>query len=248
MNLTGIDYNGKHYSMYEATQRQRNLERAILARKRGILLDEKTGDTEQLQTDQIRLVLLNDEYARFSKAAGLRRRHERMELAGFGEKQMREAEALIRGSGRHANRIRMARTSDTFTVYPPMKGDAIKPQSIFKELQKSDVGKHAYDYIIKSKINVEISYTDEVNSSTRGVSFGSNILVYAKNTRSVQLTTETIIHEATHIELNLEKPTQWEEAYCMAQEAKHKKKKLTYSDLRGIIKEVKELYPELPWR
>ena len=33
-----------------------------------------------------------------------------------------------------------------------------------------------------------------------------------------------------------------------AQEAKHTKNVLTISDLRSIIKEVKELYPEYTWR
>lgn len=247
-NEKGITYNGKHYTMYEATQRQRLLERKIRKLKRRILVDEKLGDTEQLSIDRTKYVVMNDEYKRFSKAAGLRIRHERMEMTGFGPKQHGAAESMTSGNGKYTNRIRMARASDTFTVYPPEKGDAIKPQSIYKELQKSDVGKHAYEFIIGNRINVEISYTDNVKPTTRGISFGSNILVYARNTQSVRLTTETIIHEATHIELNLAKPTQWEEAYCIAQEAKHRKKKLTYSDLKAIIKETKELYPELPWR
>lgn len=247
-NEKGITYNGKHYTMYEATQRQRLLERKIRKLKRRILVDEKLGDTEQLSIDRTKYVVMNDEYKRFSKAAGLRVRHERMEMTGFGPKQHGAAESMTSDNGKYTNRIRMARASDTFTVYPPEKGDAIKPQSIYKELQKSDVGKHAYEFIIGNRINVEISYTDNVKPTTRGISFGSNILVYARNTQSVRLTTETIIHEATHIELNLAKPTQWEEAYCIAQEAKHRKKKLTYSDLKAIIKETKELYPELPWR
>lgn len=247
-NEKGITYNGKHYTMYEATQRQRLLERKIRKLKRRILVDEKLGDTERLNIDRTKYVVMNDEYKRFSKAAGLRIRHERMEMTGFGPKQHGAAESMTSGNGKYTNRIRMARASDTFTVYPPEKGDAIKPQSIYKELQKSDVGKHAYEFIIGNRINVEISYTDNVKPTTRGISFGSNILVYARNTQSVRLTTETIIHEATHIELNLAKPTQWEEAYCIAQEAKHRKKKLTYSDLKAIIKETKELYPELSWR
>lgn len=36
--------------------------------------------------------MLNQEYKRFSKAAGLRLQHERMEMSGFGSKQAREAE------------------------------------------------------------------------------------------------------------------------------------------------------------
>lgn len=35
---------------------------------------------------------LNQEYKRFSKATGLRLQHERMEMSGFGPKQVREAE------------------------------------------------------------------------------------------------------------------------------------------------------------
>jgi len=85
-NAAGIDYQGKHYTGYEATQMQRRVERTIRAQRRRILVDEATG-SDSLQTDQIRLVRLNDEYARFSKAAGLRTQTERLEVSGFGPKQ-----------------------------------------------------------------------------------------------------------------------------------------------------------------
>lgn len=91
-NEKGITYNGKHYTMYEATQRQRLLERKIRKLKRRILVDEKLGDTEQLSIDRTKYVVMNDEYKRFSKAAGLRIRHERMEMTGFGPKQHGAAE------------------------------------------------------------------------------------------------------------------------------------------------------------
>ena len=91
-NETGVDYNGRHYTMYEATQRQRKLERSIRSQKRKILVDEKTGDKEKLQTDQIRDQMLNQECKRFSKAAGLWLQHERLEVPGFGPKQAQAAE------------------------------------------------------------------------------------------------------------------------------------------------------------
>nr|DAH76945.1 MAG TPA: minor capsid protein [Caudoviricetes sp.] len=90
-NATGIDYQGRHYTMYEATQMQRKLERHMRTQKRRILVDEATGDKEKLQTDQIRYVRLNGEYARFSRAAGLRTQQERAEVGGFGPKQARAA-------------------------------------------------------------------------------------------------------------------------------------------------------------
>lgn len=95
-NAEGIDYNGKHYTGYEATQHQRALERAIRKQKRRILVSEATGDAEKLQADQIRLQMLRQEYKRFSKAAGLRTQTERAEVAGFGYKQANTADKAYR--------------------------------------------------------------------------------------------------------------------------------------------------------
>ena len=91
-NEAGIDFEGKHYTLYEATQRQRSLERGIRKTKRKILIDEATGDAEKLQWDQIRLVRTREEYHRFSKAAGLPEQYERMEKAGFTWKHGKAAE------------------------------------------------------------------------------------------------------------------------------------------------------------
>ena len=91
-NEEGFVIDGKHYTGYEATQRQRGLERTLRKQKRKILIDEKTGDKEKLAIDQTRYVVANDEYHRFSKAAGLRLQHERANVPGFGAKQHSAAE------------------------------------------------------------------------------------------------------------------------------------------------------------
>ena len=92
-NEKGVDYEGRHYTMYEATQRQRQLERSIRKQKRRILVAEQNpGDKERLQQTQIKYQVLDQEYKRFSKAAGLRLQHERMEMAGFGPKQAKAAD------------------------------------------------------------------------------------------------------------------------------------------------------------
>lgn len=83
-NVDGITYQGKHYTGYEATQQQRALERAIRAQKRRVLIANETSDEERQQTDKTRLTLLNQEYRRFSNAAGLRTERERAQVAGFG--------------------------------------------------------------------------------------------------------------------------------------------------------------------
>lgn len=103
-NEKGIDYNGKHYTMYKATQKQRKLERDIRKQKRRILVAEQNpNDPDRLRQSQIKYQVLNQEYKRFSKAAGLRLQHERMEMAGFGPKQAtaaaKAAEAASKQSG-----------------------------------------------------------------------------------------------------------------------------------------------------
>ena len=94
-NARGITYEGRHYTGYEAAQTQRRIERAIRRQKKRILVDEAAGDAEKLQTDQIRLRRLNEEYGRFSKAAGLRTEPERAQAAGFGRGQAARAAATV---------------------------------------------------------------------------------------------------------------------------------------------------------
>ena len=109
-NDDGIIYNGKRYTLYEAEQRQHKLERSIRDRERRILIDERLGDKEQLQTDQIRLQVLKQEYSRFSKAAGLPMQYERMEAAGFTWKHGKAAE---KAAERFKNDFTLQANSDT---------------------------------------------------------------------------------------------------------------------------------------
>ena len=85
-NERGVTYEGRHYTGYEATQVQRKLEQSIRRQKRRVTASEATGDAQQLAVDKTRLTRLNQEYARFSKAAGLRTERERtwVHTAGRG--------------------------------------------------------------------------------------------------------------------------------------------------------------------
>ena len=94
-NADGITYQGKHYTTYEATQAQRRPETAIRKSKRKITVLEGAGDDDALRAARTRYTRLNQEYARFSKAAGLRTQTARLKAAGFSYKQGREA---VKGS------------------------------------------------------------------------------------------------------------------------------------------------------
>lgn len=77
-------YQGKEYTFYEATQKQRQIETAIRKTKRELIGAKASGD-EQTYTDKVsRYRRLTDEYHSFCKAAGLREQPERSNIAEFG--------------------------------------------------------------------------------------------------------------------------------------------------------------------
>lgn len=244
---------------YELQQKQRAMERRVRASKKDCMAfreavekattpEGRAAAEAKYQKKAALLQRRNQDYNQFCEENDLKKLNERLAVAQWDRSQAAKARVAARAHSKELQGKQLARASDAFYIVPPLKGDAIKAQSIYKELQKSEVGKHAYELILDKNIPVEINYTNDVEPGTRGYTLGGSIFIYAQNTRTVQLTAETIIHEAAHIELSTKKRTQWEEAYCFAQEAKHKKKQLTFADLKRIIKAVKTLYPEYPWR
>lgn len=131
-NERGITYEGKHYTLYEATQRQRRIETAMRNQKRKILIDEKTGDRDKLQADQIRLVTQRAEYKRFSEAAGLPMQHERAEVAGFTWKHGKAAEKTAKGF-----------TSDN-RISSPQKGGGYSSNTHFEDGWDSNMGSKSW--------------------------------------------------------------------------------------------------------
>ncbi len=130
--------------------RQRKLETAIRNRKRRILIDEKLGDKDALQNDQIRLQLLKQEHSRFSKAADLPTQHERMEAAGFDWKKGKEAES------RYADRVAEvgeAAAGQNWHVIPVAGGQS---DTLYRKITSKEVddksGKTIADQIIDRNV------------------------------------------------------------------------------------------------
>jgi hypothetical protein len=73
-------YQGREYTAYEATQKQRQLETAIRAQKRRVLAFESAGEEQDAQDAKTRLKRLESEYRAFSKAAGLPEQFERARI------------------------------------------------------------------------------------------------------------------------------------------------------------------------
>ncbi len=138
------------------------------------------------------------------------------------------------------------RFEEEVVIFPPIKGDAITHRSLYNELRKSSIGKETIDYILNGKCKIEISYTDEAPERVLGESYGYNIFIFARNTKTVKTTASTIIHEVTHSKYDIG-GDQWSEAVCFAREFIHRNGRLTTRDKRDIIKLVKKLYPEYKW-
>ena len=86
-----FEYNGKRYAYYEATQKQRSMERAIRKTKREILAADKSGDKDRFTEKSIRLRRQREEYEKFSKSAGLLTQNERNQVVGFGRSEASRA-------------------------------------------------------------------------------------------------------------------------------------------------------------
>lgn len=148
-NEEGVTIDGKKYTLYEATQRQRSIERSIRKKKHHILIDEELGDTEKLQQDQIRLQILKQEYHRFSKAANLPEQYERMEKAGFTWKHGKAAEKManrykndftFRKNNGTMKAINGARITNTYS--PAARAHADRYYGLVREM-KTDVARIA---------------------------------------------------------------------------------------------------------
>ena len=81
-----VDFEGKHYTAYEATQQQRKIERTVRKLKReqirklNAALYKAAGLTEKEQAVTARIRRLNAEYKAFSEAAGIPMQRERMRV------------------------------------------------------------------------------------------------------------------------------------------------------------------------
>lgn len=88
-----FEYQGRKYTAYESTQKQRQIETAMRKCKRELIGYEASGQSEAYQNSAVRLRRLSEEYKQFSSAAGLRTQPERARVQGFGSGQASRARA-----------------------------------------------------------------------------------------------------------------------------------------------------------
>lgn len=78
-----IEYDGKTYTYYECTQRQRRIETVIRKTKREVISARASGDEDMFTAKSVLLRRQREEYEKFSSAAGLLTQKERTQAYGF---------------------------------------------------------------------------------------------------------------------------------------------------------------------
>ncbi len=78
-----ITFEGKDFSLYEASQLQRRIESEVRHQKDRAIIAKAAGDTTLQTKAQYKINLLIDKYAKLSDASGLPTKMERMNVKGF---------------------------------------------------------------------------------------------------------------------------------------------------------------------
>lgn len=82
-NKKGCEINGKHYSLYDARQRLRQIETAIRREKDAAIAAQAAGDDVLRQQCQQRIDKLYAAYRQAAKASGFKPRYDRARVDGF---------------------------------------------------------------------------------------------------------------------------------------------------------------------
>lgn len=240
-------YQGKIYNAYEAQQRQRTLETRMRKQRSDIDLLKK-GKASQLDIQAAQSKYLNTlrEYQGFSKKMELPEQMQRVYMDGLG----RVLPGRIFES--RISNIKKKTAEKIFDVEITKEMDTVLAANLYKNLNKSNVGKTVLDFIKTNHISVNVYYSSNTISETGleglyGSCIGNHIYINGVETQSIRKTAETIIHEATHIRLDIG-GDQHAEAVCDYFAELHTKGKLTGQDIRNIIKSVKGRYSDREWR
>ena len=225
------------------------MERNIRATKREIEAQKAIGgDVTELQN---RLRKQTADYKRFSEAAGVKVKNNRLRVVveSSNLSKTRTAKSELR---RNESRAMIDKANSLFDVQPLEKGDTVKPVSIYKDLKTSEVGRHVLDYIESNSVSVEVFYDkDTINAygmeNDYGLNVGNHIYINARTCNTKKKMVETIIHEETHIEYDVggDRHT---ECVCDYYALTHRKGQLTGDDIRSIIKSVNSRYSDAKWR
>ena len=125
----------------------------------------------------------------------------------------------------------------------------ISIDDIKAEMSKSPIGKEVLSQIEQSDVLIQVLQGVKPPSGERGTQQGNKITIYLDKIANQRVAAQTVIHEMTHFYYDIG-GCQWAEAVCFAKEKMHieKRNKLTYKELRYIVRLATDNYDELNWK
>lgn len=245
---------------YDIWQKQRRMERNIRKSKQMLLgyqtaidncKNEHAKFELQLEYDKraYRLRHQNKIYNEFCEENDLQKESERIKVAKWQREQTSQA---VKGANRYkaakdSDKVLKSKFTEKLVDYNNGQKDIISHRNIEKELNKSDVGKEVIRYLEENPIDIKMCYKMDFESEALGLydPVYQEIFIDCSKTESIQKTAEIIIHEVTHRRLGIGGDLK-SEVLCIMHERMHHNRlnKLTNEEIRGIIKFVKEAYPE----
>lgn len=209
------EYNGKEYTKYEASQRQRRLERTIAARRHAVdLLEEGGADEQTIQNARASFQAVSQEYTRFSKAMGLPQQRERVGTALAGMKY--EENPAPKGLPTNTQTVEIPldkseksgiidtrRESDLGYMKKRLKNDKAVSKEYYSTIKDkfahgSDDAKHAFAKLVpdNSVGSGKYAYTPYYDPVTKKIYMNYDMDVSGKNERGGGV---TWFHEHGHM-------------------------------------------------
>lgn len=193
-----FEADGKTYTYYQATQRQRAMERSIRAMKRDALAQDAMGDKGALAAAKIRLDEKTAAYKRFSAQVNMRPRLERTQVFGYdrgaaASARSAVAEMLKQFGVPEGGMLRRSGNRGVFAVLP-------------ERMTKKHIREVAKEYGISLKRLTLVVDTDPEKISDRcwftGVADPNNIgtiIFCPKAFASKEMLVRTLFHEKVHV-------------------------------------------------
>ena len=135
---TPKEYQGKQYTDYQATQRQRRLETQMRAERQKIhLLQVGGADEKDITSAKCRYRATSAEYARFSKAMDLPQQRERVTIDGLGD--VRKTPAKVLGKLTSSDNLTSEQNNDTIMSASNAHSRNIELENAIKRCIKAEI-------------------------------------------------------------------------------------------------------------
>lgn len=158
-----VEYNGKKYTKYEATQRQRRLETEMRAQRQKIkLLEEGEADEQAIINARARYVKTSDEYVNFSKSVGLSQQWDRVTVGSNTLKSItkpKKAEMPLRGI-KSADDGKIRGMNSNKHIANSSKGDILKEESKERFSGRYSASQERIDRLIQDDLS-GINFTEK---------------------------------------------------------------------------------------